>query len=375
MKNIGIAAILSLAMFSCSREIKEQEQSVQQSLQPNVVKLTSAQKKNAEITVGKPVIKEMNSTIRVTGVIDVPPSNRVYISNPFGGFVKEMNLVPGTRVRKGEILAVMEDPQYIQLQQDYLMAKNRLEFLEIDFTRQQDLNSDKSISDKAFQQVSSEYSGQKILVRSLYEKLKLININPDQLTGNRISRSVNLYSPIQGYLSAVNVSIGKYVNPTDVLFEVVDERNLHVSLTVFEKDLPSISPGQTLRVESSSGRGKEYLATVHTINKTLGEDRSSEIHCDLIRNYPDLYPGMFVTAVLSINNADVLTVPEESVVTWENENFIFTETSNEEYVMTPVELGMSSGGFVEIKTDLQSRNLVTRNAYSLLMKLKSNEEE
>jgi len=370
--NIGLL-IISAMTFQCSNEPKKGEQ-MKMSEDEKVVTLTVAQIKHAEIIIGEPIVLKMSTTIKVNGVVDVAPANRVYVSNPFGGFIKSMKLLPGTYVKRGDVLVVMEDPQYIQMQQDYLMAKSRLEFLALDYKRQEDLNTDKSISDKSFQQTSSEYTSQKILVKSFYEKLKLININPESLNEDNITREVYIYSPIQGYVSAANASIGKYVNSTEALFELTDEKSLHASLTVFEKDVNSVSVGQKLKITTSSRPNKQYTATVHAINRSLSTDRSSEVHCDFDISDKELFPGMFVNAELSINTEETQAVPEEAIVSWDNKRFVFAKTNTDQFEMIPIDIGKASDGYVEVITDLKDKKLVMKNAYSLLMKLKTSED-
>lgn len=376
--NIVVTAMLSGILFTqCGNDQNNETEGVSDLVagSQNVVQLTPVQLKNAEIAVGEPQVRKVDATIRINGNVDVSPASKVYVSNPFGGFVKRMEVLPGTKVKKGQLLVTMEDPQYIQLQQDYLMAKSRLKFLELDYGRQQDLNADKSISDKAFQQVSSDYSSQKILVKSLDEKLRLININPDRLNEETLTRSINLYAPIEGYVSAVQASVGKYTTSTETLFELTDENALHASLTVFENDLPYITIGQKLKITSPAQPGKHYVATVHTINRSVSQNRSSEIHCDFDKPDKNLFPGMFITADLSIEEAEVLTVPEDAVVTWANKQFVFQTKGKGEFEMISVETGKVSNGFIEIRDDLKNIQLVTRNAYSLLMQLKGGGED
>ena len=374
IKNSLALALLAMLTFQCSNEPKQDERLLPDQSNSNLVRLTSVQIKNAEIALGKPVLKSMKSTIKVNGVVDVAPANRVYVSNPFGGFVKKLDLYPGSKVKRGSLLVVMEDPQYIQMQQDYLMAKTRLKFLELDFERQQNLNTDKSISDKTFQQASSEYTSQKIVVKSLEEKLRLINIAPEKLNEEKISRSVNIYSPIEGYVSGINASVGKYVNSTETLFELTDENTLHASLSVFEKDLPFLAAGQKIKITSPARPGKEYFATIHTINRSINADRSSEIHCDFERPDKDLFPGMFISADMAISEGEVQSVPEDAIVNWENKQYVFTKYGSDQFEMTPVEIGKIYDGYAEVLTDLEGKEVVTKNAYSLLMKLKNSEE-
>ena len=164
----------------------------------------------------------MSSILKVNGVVDVPPQNMVSVSFPLGGYLKSTHLLPGMKVSKGQSIAVMEDQALIQMQQDYLVAKSKVYFLEKEFERQKTLNETKTSSDKIFEQVASEYQMEKVILSSLKEKLLMVGLNPATLTESKISRSISIHSPINGYVSAVNVNIGKYVNPADILFELVN---------------------------------------------------------------------------------------------------------------------------------------------------------
>ena len=373
MKRIALAFSLGLLLFSCKKDSRQSDVTTS-GVESDNVQLTAEQIKNAEIVIGTPQKRSMNTAIRLNGVIEVPPANKISVSNPFGGYIKKMNLLPGTRVKQGDMLAVMEDPQYIQLQQDYLMAKSKLEFLSKDFLRQRDLNADKSASDKTFQQASSDYMSQKVLTKALYEKLKLIHINPDQLDETSLSGSVTLRSPINGYVAAIYVNVGKYVSPTDVLLLLVDESKLHISLTAFEKDIALIALGQRVNIYSNVQPQKNYTARVHLINKSLNDERTSEIHCDLENADKGLLPGMFVTGEIQLKNSEVISVPEDAIVSWENKYYVFIEKSTGVFTISPVEIGMTTNGFTELKNISATQKLVIKNAYSLLMKMKSTQE-
>ncbi|PUZ30197.1 membrane fusion protein, cobalt-zinc-cadmium efflux system [Chitinophaga costaii] len=341
----------------------------------NVVQLTPAQIKNAGILTGEPEQKEMHSVIKVSGVLDVPPQNVVSISIPLGGYLRKMELIPGQRVNKGTVLATLEDQQYIQLQQDYLTAKNRLQFLEADYNRQKGLNETKATSDKVFQQVQSEYNNQKVLIRALAEKLRLIGISPDGLTDSNISRSINLYAPISGFVTKVNVNAGKYASPTDVLFELVNPDKLHLTLTVFENDASRLAVGQKIECFSNSHPDKKYAATIHLITPNIGNDRTTEVHCHLASYGNELLPGSYMNATIEQNNAKVTAVPEDAVVKWENKFYVFQQDGAGTFQLLPVETGTNNSGYVEIKSALPAGKIVIKNAYTILMKMKNGGEE
>jgi cobalt-zinc-cadmium efflux system membrane fusion protein len=339
------------------------------------VELTPEQIKNAGIVTGTPETRAIHSSLKVNGAIDVPPQNIVSVSAPLGGYLKNMNLLPGMPVRKGSLLGRLEDQQYIQLQQDYLISKSKLEFLEADYTRQKGLNESQSISNKVLQQVKSEYESQRVLQRALQEKLKLIGINSATLTYNNISRQVNIYSPINGYVNKVNVNIGKYVSPTDVLFELVNPANIHLSLTVFEKDVANLSIGQRVVCYANNNPEKKHIAKVEFINRNINDDRASEVHCDFERYDKNLLPGMFMNAEIELTNIQATAVPDEAVVRWQNKFYVFVEEEKNKFAMFAVEPGVTDNGYTTTKTDISGKSIVIKNAYALLMKIKNSSEE
>lgn len=377
MRNILIVLAGSLIiMAGChsSAENKEAAKKKTADSSSNTVQLTDIQVKNAGVITGKPELRQMYTSLKVNGVIDVPPQNLVSISIPLGGYLKTMTLLPGLQVKKGQVLAVLEDPQYVQLQEDYLVAQSKLRFLEADYKRQQELNQSKANSDKVLQQVKSDYESQQVIVRSLAEKLHLININPATLQSSTISRQISILAPISGFVSKVNVNTGKYVAPTDILFELMDPKDLHLSLTVFEKDLSQISPGQEV-VAWTNNSDEKYEAEVHFITQGVDETHAAEVHCHLKKYDKRLVPGMFMNAEIALNDARVKALPDNAIVKWQGKNFVFKAETGNMYAMLPVEIGAHTAGFTEIKTDLPEGNYVIDNAYPVLMKMKNSGDE
>ncbi|WP_343669942.1 efflux RND transporter periplasmic adaptor subunit [Chitinophaga sp.] len=368
--NVLAGSLIIMTGCHSSADNKEATKTQAVDSSSNTVQLTSTQVKNAGVITGKPELKQMHTSLRVSGVIDVPPQNLVTISIPLGGYLKTMNLLPGMQVKKGQVLAVLEDPQYVQLQEDYLVAQSKLTFLEADYARQQELNQSKANSDKVLQQVRSEYESQKVIARALSEKLHLININPANLRSSNISRQISIIAPISGFVSKVNVNTGKYVAPTDILFELMDPADLHLSLTVFEKDLPQISPGQEV-IAWTNNSDEKYQAEVHFITHGVDEAHTAEVHCHLKKYDKRLAPGMFMNAEIALNNAQVKALPDNAIVKWQGKNYVFKVDTGFTYVLIPVEIGVHTDGFTEIKTDLPEGEYVIDNAYPVLMKMKN----
>lgn len=369
--------ILLLGMLAgCSNEEPQAEEVAPAS--ETLVNFTASQIESASITIGKAEEQLLHETLRLNGVIDVPPSNTVSISFPFGGYLKSMNLLPGTPVKKGQVLAVIEDKEIVQIQQDYLVARSKLEYANLDYDRQKSLNEAKANSNKVFEQARMEKQTQEVLVKSLAEKLRLAGINPANLTESSISRRVNVLSPVNGFVSKVNVNTGRYIQPTDVLFELIDPSHIHASLTVFEKDLVRIRKGQKAFISLVEEPEKEYTSEVFEITKGVDENRAGSIHCHFERLPVNVRPGMFVNARINLNERKSLAVPEDALVRYQGKEFLFVKRSASAFEMMPVQTGFRQEGMVEIlqpSEEIKNDSLILTNAFTALMKLKNVSEE
>ncbi|WP_428980528.1 efflux RND transporter periplasmic adaptor subunit [Chryseobacterium cucumeris] len=343
----------------------------------NVVTLTDAQLKNAPVVTTVLSLQKISSVLKLNGMIDVPPQNLVSVSIPLGGYLKSSSLLPGKPVSKGQVIAVIENPQFIQLQQDYLMAKSKNHFAQLDYNRQKTLNQSQATSDKVMQQAQSEMNSQKILMNSLAQQLRLININPESLNSGSIQKSVPVYSSINGFVSKVNVNIGKYVNPSDVLFELINPDDIHLNLKVYEKDLANLKKGQRFAAYTNAEPDKKYYGEILLISKDVNPGGWAEVHCHFEKYDQSLVPGMYMNAEIETSTSFSNAVPEQSIVNFEGKDFVFVEEKKQTYRLTAVTLGETENGFVQIMNtdDFKNKKIVIKNAYTLLMKLKNTADE
>jgi cobalt-zinc-cadmium efflux system membrane fusion protein len=378
MKNIIILIIGTFVLSSCGGEKIQEKETIQTTIETNV-SLTDAQFKSAKIELGKLEKREISSALKLNGKIDVPPQNMISVSMPLGGFLKSTKLLPGMHVKKGEVIASMEDQQYIQLQQEYLMAKSKLTFSENEYNRQKELNLSKASSDKVFQQSEMEYKTQKITLSALSEKLRLININPESLNEGSLSRSINIYSSIDGFVSKVNVNIGKYVNPSDIIFELINPSDIHLNLKVFEKDLDKLSIGQKLIAFNNNQSDKKYPCEIILVSQDLSEDRSADVHCHFEAYDKTLLPGMYMNAEVEIMMKNVASINEDAIVSHEGKDYVFISNKKNEFELVEIKKGNSENNYTEINAidgkDLMNSTIVIKGAYSLLMQLKNKSEE
>jgi len=376
MKQIFLFVNLLLLGACDTKNVQEQKNT---SSVGNLVRLTPAQYQSAGVQLGKVEVKNISVTIKVNGKIDVPPQNMISVSIPLGGYLKTTKLLPGMHIRKGEVIATIEDIQYIQLQQDYLAAKAKLIYLEAEYIRQKELNETKSSSDKVAQQTQMEFTMQKINVSALAEKLKLINVEVTNLSENNLSKAVNIYSPIDGFVSRVNVNIGKYVNASDILFELVNPSDIHLNLKVFEKDIEKLFVGQKLIAYNNNEPNKKHPCEIILISQYISSDRTAEVHCHFEDYDKTLLPGMYMNADIEVQAKTENAVKNLAIVNYDNKDYVFTTKDSAVFEMTEIKKGVSENNFTEIsfldKTKNNEIKIVTTGAYSLLMKMKNRQEE
>ncbi len=376
MKNTGIIIVIIL-LLSCTKK----EAAVVEATQPDhsdVVSLTEEQAQKVGIEIGTLNDRVLSGGVSVTGMLDVPPQNLVNITAPFGGFLRSTSLLQGMHIAKGSVVAVIENPEYIQLQQDYLDSKSQVEFLQSEFQRQTDLAKENINAQKTLQKATADLNSMKAKSNGLRAKLKMLNIDPDKLSAYVIKSTIELRSPIEGYVTQVNSSIGSFVNPTDVIFRIVDTDHLHAELIAFERELPRIKIGQKIRFVLAN-ETEERSAKVYLIGKEISKDRTVRIHGHLDKEDRELIPGMYLKAVIETGGKSVPSLPVDAVVNFNGKDFVFVKESGMEFNFKEVEVkvGVREGNFVEIQSPvepLRNASIVTRGAYKLLSKLKNDED-
>lgn len=376
INKIAVSLIIAVSLGACGNKPEEISNEAPREEAPNVVELSPEQLKIIDLSIGAVEQKALSGAIKVNGMLDVPPQNLVSVSAPMVGFVKSTELLQGMKVSKGQTIAVLQHPDYIQLQQDYLENKSQLEYLEAEYKRQQELAKENVNSQKVLQQAKAQYESMLAKNAGLKSKLNLIGISPDKLAGQGIQNTITMASPINGYVTAVNVNIGMYVSPTDVMFKIVDTEHLHAELTVFEKDIPKIRLGQKVRF-TFANENKERLATVYLIGREIDKDRTVRIHCHLDVEDSNLLPGMYLKAYVEAGTQLVPAVPDKAVVNFEGKDYVFLAEDQNRFKLTEVRKGVSELGYTEIELNKnvsgQSR-IVVNGAYDLLSKMKNSEE-
>lgn len=347
---------LMFVLLSCSSNTeKPVSEMAPEPSGPALHRITTQQFEASGMVLGKLEKQPFHAIVKAKGMIDVPPQNRAEVGSSFGGTVRRINLLPGQKVRKGQILFTLEDPEYVKMQQDYLESKGQLAYLESDYNRQKDLAQDNVSSQKVFLKAKSEYEVTRARMASLEKILSLMNINPNTLGVNNIHSTISVRSPIDGFVTDVNIAQGAFLSPSDQAVGIVNTDHIHLELKVFEKELSRMVIGQPIRFRIQEDNSETYDARITLISKNVDpENRTIAIHGDLAdeKMGQRLNPGMYVEAEIYTSSEERLALPKDALVDVEGRFYVLevSETSEEGYSFKEKEVltGLSNSEYVEV---------------------------
>ena len=383
MKNIlNIISFIAVSTFvACSGNEKEatqintSESKVETESKTDYITVTKSQFESSNMKLGKISEQQFSAVIKTNGEIGVPPENQASVSVYFGGYVKSLSLIEGQKVKKGQTLFTLENPEYIEIQKSFLEYKSQIAYLKSDFERQKELAKDNVVSQKTFLKAETDYNVALVNLESLKKKLKLMNINPDNLSITNLNSIISVKSPISGYITTVNISKGMFLNPSNVAIKIVNTEHIHIELNVYEQDLPKLNIGQKVNFKLQNNSAV-YSAKVHLINKVIDtETRLVNVHCHLINeDETNLFtPGMYLEAEILTKSKTSFALPENAVVNIEDSYYalVLVKEKNEEYTFEKVELniGTTQSGMIEIlNTNLiqKSPTFLTKGAFNLI---------
>lgn len=400
---IFIAFIALATLMSCNvqNRSEHEEEEHEEHGPEGVVILNEKQREALKLELGTFQMRNLTTLVKTNGELEVPPSSIADITAIIGGNVKEIKVFHGDKVKKGQVLAVLEHPDYISIQEEYAEIANKLEYLEKEYNRQKELFENNVGAGKDYQQVKSEYNTAKSRHEGLKSRLLLLNLSPENVKNGLISNSISIISHINGYVNEININVGTYVDSKDKLMEVTNNSKIHADFLVFEKDVHLVKAGQKVDFTVSNKPGEELSAKIFAIGKEFeANSRAIHIYAQLDKVQHGLIPGMYISGHIHTDDNYSLALPDNAVVTEGTKSFIFildqnaleefveenVDSENEEKIeigedamafrMIEVITGQKDAGYTEIKLldSLPNDTQIVMNAaYYLLSDLKKGE--
>lgn len=254
----------------------------------------------------------------------VPNQNKASVNSIYSGVIKSLLVQPGNNVRKGQTIATIANPEFIQAQSEYLNITTKITLAELEVKRQKELNAGNAGALKNLQSAETELRTLRTAKSTLQQQIQLMGINPAVLSNGKLISVLSVTSPINGVVSDVMVKMGTYVDLSTPVAEIVDNSQLHLDLFVYEKDLPKLKNNQVIHFTVTNNPGKEYDAQIYSLGSTFeGESKAITVHAMVKGDKTGLIDGMNVTAAISLDKATVPAVPNDAIVTVDGKDYIF----------------------------------------------------
>ncbi|MDL2212906.1 efflux RND transporter periplasmic adaptor subunit [Bacteroides sp. OttesenSCG-928-E20] len=231
------------------------------------------------------------------GTFVLLPGQHASVTLSMDGIVKSTSLLPGKYVRKGELLATLENPEFINLQQSYLDASAQCEFLEAEYKRQEVLSKEEVASQKKFQQSKADYLSMKSRKDAAAAQLSMLGISPQSLLSRGIEPLLEVRAPISGYISNLQMNMGRYITAGIPLCEIIDKSHTLIKLTAYEKDLNKIKVGHRIEFRVNGMGDEKFGGEIISVGQWVDNvNRSLEVYAKVMENNELFRPGMYINA-------------------------------------------------------------------------------
>lgn len=337
------------------------------------VSLTAEQITAIGLKTGTMEKRSLKTALKANGRLVLPPEKNALVSVLNGGIVKNIPVQEGHHVVKGQVLATLENLEFLQLQQNYLETRANVKVLDSDLQRQQALQADQINAVKTVERAQADLTGAQARLAALAAQLRIYGTDPSTLTTKNLRSTFTLRSPISGSLKHIAVNLGQYAEPNKTLFEVVDNSALHIDLHVFEQDVARVKEGQKVVFGHAGEPVGRHTATIFAVNKAFESDQQAVlVHAKLDDNGEELFSGMYIEALIMTDSTEAWSLPSEAIVNNGDEHYIFVEDEPNTFMQVSVRTGASELGYTEVKPLKElpaDAEIVIQGAYYLLSEL------
>ena len=337
----------------------------------NTTTLTQTQIKTVDIRLGHIEQKALTATLKANGVLSVPADHQAKVSTIYTGIIQSVKVEIGAYVHKGQVIATISNPDFLQQQQRLLTVNSQIELAQQELDRQQILYEGNAGTGKNLQAATTQLRTLRTEKAALEEQIRLMGLNPKTLTNEGMQSTLAVVAPISGNISAVYTNNGAYVDASTPIVEIIDNSSLHLHLQVYERDLPYIKVGQQVHFNPTNNTSGEYDAQVYNIAASFeNESKSIIVHCHVEGDKQGLISGMNVTGVISLDKETAPAVPNDAIVEDSGKSYIFvvTHTDDKETTFEKIEVakGASESGYTAIapvKPIAPEQTIATKGAF------------
>ncbi|WP_038028275.1 efflux RND transporter periplasmic adaptor subunit [Thermonema rossianum] len=382
MKRSLYILLALILLEACTTDKPQQETSqaadaAQAPAELQAVELSPQQIEEMGIQFTQAVRQEVSEWVEVSGQVMPPPESIIQVSARIPGYVRRLQLIEGQHVQKGQVLFYIESLDFVDMQRRYLTVLADLEQLESAYKREQALLELDVNARKTFEQTNAAYRKTLAEKKALEAQLELLGVNPVQIAQGSLQKWLPVRAGRAAVVTKILTTEGAYVQPQQAVLELLDERHVHIELTVFEKDLPKVRRGQKVRLVSAAAPNDTLHAKVFEVNAKLNTDRSTNVHAHFDKAPEHPVAGSYVQAWIAVAPRVAWVLPEEAVVYDNGQAYVWRKQGKQLEPLV-VQSVPASGGSVALQEPLPfspQDSIVSTGAFRLLAIFRNAAEE
>lgn len=316
-------------------------------------------------------VRSLSPSLEVPAEIVPIPDRHATVGPRVAGRVSSVRVNVGDRVGQATPLVVLESVDVGRAAADFIGADAELEVARQAVERERRLFERRISSQQALERAEAAFAAADANLKAAGARLRTFGVSPNGGLAEASEGRVTLVTPIAGIVSVRSAHVGQWVEPSDVIIEVVGLDSLWLDAAVYERDLRYISTEQQVQVEVRAYPGEMFEGVVSTIESTLNEQTRS-VHVRVILPNPDhrLKPGMFATARILGTHAhearELLAVPRSAIEEIDGHQAVFVRVDEGVFEVRTVHLGEQAGGLVEVLNGLEEGDHVVSDGSFLL---------
>ena len=316
-------------------------------------------------------VRNLAPSLEVPAEIVPIPDRHATVGPRVAGRVSTVDVNVGDEVERATPLVVMESVDVGRAAADYIGAEAELGVAEQALLRARRLHEQRISSQQALERAEAAFAAADANLRAADARLRAFGASPANGLAEAAQGRVTLASPIAGTVTARSAHVGQWVEPSEVIIEVVGLDSLWLKASVYERDLRYIEVGQRVQVEVRAYPGEVFECVIRTIESTMDEQtRSALVRVTLANPDHRLRPGMFATARIMGTHAhdarELLAVPRSAIEEIDGHPAVFVRVDEGVFEVRSVHLGEYGGEFVEILNGLEEGDAVVADGSFLL---------
>ena len=365
-----LGVLLVATLFSCHNKKSDDETGLSAEDSALVI-ISNRQFEAMQMEFGALRETQFSESVKVNGHVISSVKGQAQVTSRISGTIRNISRELGDFIPAGSVLCTIESNDFIVLQQDFATVSNQFNEARNTYERLQSLYRDSISSRKDFIAAESSYKSLSAQYNGMKQRLSLLNVNPAQIENGKFYPTLEVRSPIGGFITQINCMIGEYVTPEKMLMTIVNTNQLYLQLDVYEKDIAQLAVGQNVQFYNPNNPSEKFTAKLTKIGKAIDPEKKT-ILCtaQIDPTSVNFVNNMYIEADVNVKEYTAKGLPEDALEISPDGTYriyLLEKKSGENIYLNPVSVttGLKSSDLVEIKTPLPTQEILLKGVYSL----------